>query len=361
MIYNREAAREQLLKRSQEVYAGALSSRYFKPDSELPLFAPKPTKETPYIIDIIPYIAGSNYPVLDRSKIIKQGDYVYRLEILVHQNIGPRKEWIVCPTANYGKPCPICEEIDIRIANGEEWDDYKDIAPKRRCAYNVIVYDGKNDNRIQIWEVSHKYSEKPIRLQAKSPRTGGIEPFSDPDVGKSISFEVANDEYKTIQGHKLLAREYVIPDEILSQVYILDEEVIVLSYNEIDNIFHFKADEEKEQITKNLEQERLPTESHKRVIVVEENKEKDVPESIITKDRCPHKGVFGESIDKLPECGTCKAYDGCANEADAIMMLKRKAEREAKRASAEASAISAPATTTTETPTGGVRRLRRPV
>ena len=352
MLYNREAAREQLLKRSQEVYAGALSSRYFKTDGDLPLFLPKQTKETPYIIDIIPYIAGNNYPVLDRAKLIRPGDYVYRLEILVHQNIGPLKEWIVCPTLNYGKPCPVCEEIDVRQANGEEWDDFKDIAAKRRCAYNVIVYDGKNDNNVQIWEVSHKYSEKPIRLQAKSPRTGGIEPFSDPDVGKSISFEVANDEYKTIQGHKLLAREYVIPDEILSQAYILDEEIVVLSYEEIDKIFHFKSDESESKENKKLGDS--AAKSSRRPITTEQQ-EDDVPESV-SKNICSGNGVFGESIDRLPNCGTCKSYDSCAVEADKIE-LKRKAERDAKRVTEKSKTqpeeIAAPVTQ--------VRRLRRPV
>ncbi len=340
--YDREKMREKLLKRTQEEYTGGNSIRYFKADRDLQLWSPKPTKDVPYIIDIIPYSASANYPQLDARNPIEEGEPVYRLELLAHQNIGPKKEWIVCPTANYGKPCPICEEIDILVSNGKEYDDYASIAAKRRCSYNVVVYNGKDDNKVQIWEVSYKYSEKPIRLQAKSPRTGGIEPFSDPDVGKSISFEVGNDEYKTIQGHKLIARDYVIPDDILSQAYTLEDEIVVHSYDEIKKIYHPEIEETSTNLTS-----RRPS-SHQE----ESKKEDDVQDfSAPTNNNCLHKGKFGEDIDKLPECGPCKSYDTCAAEADKIAM-KLKAEREAKRLSSQQE-------TSTSTTTPG-RRLRRP-
>lgn len=330
--YNREKMREQLLKRTQEEYTGGNSTRFFRADRDIPFFAPKPTKDVPYIIDIIPYTASKNYPQLDKRLPIPEGDPVYRLEILIHQNIGPKKEMIVCPTANYGLPCPVCEAIDIMSSEGKEYDDYKSIALKRRCAYNVLVYDGKNDDTIQIWEVSYKYSEKPIRLQAKSPRTGGIEPFSDPDVGKSISFEVANDEYKTIQGHKLIARDYIIPDEILAKAYTLEDEIIIRTYDEIKKIFHPEVSDSGDGINK--------------FTYVQKSEDRQENKSVDSSN-CPANGKFGEDIDKLEPCGKCKAYDKCAAEADKIA-LKLKAERDAKRAASE-----------TGSEASG-RRLRRP-
>jgi hypothetical protein len=344
--YDREKMREKLLKRTQEEYSGGNSQRYFKLESDLPLWSPKPTKDTPYIIDIIPYIASKNYPQIDARNPIVEGEPVYRLEIMVHQNIGSKKIWVVCPTINYGKPCPICEHIDDLVSNGKEYDDYSSIAAKRRCAYNVLVYNGKDDNKVQIWEVSYKYSEKPIRLQAKSPRTGGVEPFADPDVGKSISFEVGGDEYKTIQGHKLLVRDYVIPDEILKSVYTLEDEIVVYSYDEIHKIFYPGVEDEDAENEK--EKENVP--SRRSAVSQEVKKEEDVPDFKPT--GCLYKGKFGEDIDKLPECGTCKAYDNCAAEADKIA-LKLKAERDAKRAAAT------PAQDVASTPPSG-RRLRRP-
>ena len=110
--FNRNKAKEELLKRTQESSErreGDASMRYFRSDLDLPLWGAKPTKEDPHIIDIIPFIAGENYPTkIDKRHAIKKGDYVYLLELYVHTNIGPGKEWIVCPTKNYGNSCPIC-------------------------------------------------------------------------------------------------------------------------------------------------------------------------------------------------------------------------------------------------------------
>jgi len=337
-MYDKSKLREQLLKRTQENYDrrdGGVSYRYFKLDKDLPLWTPKETKDKPHIVDILPFMAGDCYPILDKRNPVKKGDFVYLLEVWVHQNVGPLKEKLVCPTKNYGQPCPICEDIADMARREIEYEDYKDIVPKRRCVYNVLVYDGKNDDKVQIWEASHKYSEKPIQLQAKSPRTGGIEPFADPDIGKSISFEVANDEYKTVQGHKLLPRDYTIPDEILSKVYILDEEIVILTYEEIKKIYFGNISDEDGQ--KPVEQRR--TES----LRPEETEQKKIVEG------CPHGGMFGESIDQLDTCGECKVYDKCAFEND-VISARRKAERDAKRTQS---------TTATSTASTG-RRLRRP-
>lgn len=341
-MFDRNKIREQMLKRTQESndrVSGGISYRYFKSDKELPLWNPKATKDKPHIIDILPWEAGDHYPFLDKRNVIKKGDFAYVLDIWVHQNIGPGKEQFVCPAKNYNQPCPICEDIAVMAKNEVEWDSYKEIAPKRRCAYNVLVYDGTNDDKVQIWEVSHRFSEKPILLQAKSPRTGGVEPFSDPDIGKSISFEVGSDEYKTIQGHKLLAREYVIPDEVLAKVFTLDEEIIIPSYDTMKKAYFGKTNDDDE--TKNMEASQ--TERQER-ISTPETKEPE-PEISKSNANCPGGGTFGVSIDQLPPCGTCKAYDKCALENDAIV-AKRKATMAAK-------------TETTGDKTTG-RKLRRP-
>ena len=341
MVFDREKARQQLLQRTKESYdrrEGGIHYRYFKSDSALPLYNPKPTKDDPHIIDILPYSAGNNYPLIDGQKVIKKGDAVYKIDIEVHQYIGPSKAWIICPAKNYGLKCPICEDVDARLAAGEEWDMVKDIATKRRCVFNVIVYDGKNDEKVQVWEVSHKYSDKPILLQAKSPRTGGVEPFSDPDVGKSISFEIANDEYKTIQGHKLLPRDYTIPDTILDKCYVLDDEVVIMDYDQIINIYR-PSEPLKEQ-------EEPKTESRR--------PREPISERESTKSRCPHEYVFGEDIDKKTECGKCRSYDPCAEEADKLL---ERIKNERKKRQAEATVGNS------EQPTGTVasqRKLRRP-
>jgi len=347
MRFDRKKAREELAKRAQQSYErkdGDQNFKYFDPNQELKLWYPRPTKDEPHIIDIIPFLAGKNFPILDPRHPVKEGNLMYVLEVWVHQNIGPGKEWIVCPARNYKQKCPICEDIEARQNAGAEYEEFASIAPKRRCVYNVVVYSNNEEKKgVQIWEVSHSYSEKQILMQAKSPRTGGIEEFFDIDNGKSISFEVANDEYKKIQGHKLLSRDYAIPDEILDQTLSLDEIILVLPYEKIKEIYDASApDEEYERKSKRGETEEAPSRT-RRSLARNETKEDDVPESVSdstaesvpepepekqqNEGECPYGGSFGEDIDKLEQCEECKLYNSCAEEADLIEEEKKEARR----------------------------------
>ena len=324
--FDRAKSREELLRRTQESSerreGGDASLRYFKSDMDLPLWQARITKEDPHIIDIIPFIAGKNYPTkVDKRHPIKEGDYTYWLEVYVHTNIGPGKEWIVCPSRNFGLPCPICEEIDQRIKDGQEWDICKDISPKRRCVYNIVCYDdAKEESKgVQIWEVSYKYGEGPIQLAAKNPRGGGAIAFADVDVGKSVSFEVANDEYRTIQGHKLLDRDYIIPDSTLDKAFTLDEVIVLRTYEEIEKLFSGKSSEKKED----AKQEGAPADIPASSDSVRRRPRENAPASVSSDNPCPSNGKFGIDIDQLVSCGECKKYDACADEAEKIEADKK--------------------------------------
>jgi len=246
-----EFSEDELRSRTQEGYDRkdrmGMSTRYFivPEDGEaLPLWKNKPTKEDPHIIDVIPFRAGKNFPQVDPKHPIKKGDAVYVMEVFTHSNIGPNKKSIVCPSKNYGEPCPICEDVEERLRNGEVWDDVKNVAAKRRCVYNIWCHDSKKEKRkgVQIWEVSHRYSEKEIQAQVKNPRTGGVVPFSHPsqEIGKSVSFETDDDEYNTIHGHKLIDREEDIPTEILEGAFKLDKYLDRPDYDEIKKLYYGK-------------------------------------------------------------------------------------------------------------------------
>lgn len=376
---DRRAMREELAKRTQESHErkdGDVFLKYFLSDSDLPMWKCGVTKDDPHIIDIIPFLAGPNFPTGSSKYQIKPGTPVYVLDLYVHQNIGPGEAWIVCPAKNYGKPCPVCEDIERRKRKGEEWDDYSDIAPKRRCVYNVICYDNKKeeDKGIQIWEVSHRYSEKAFQALAKNARTGDVISFCSPDKdGKSISFEVSDDDFRTIGGHKFLDRDYEITDDVLDQAYILDEQIALLTYKEIENLY-FGEDEKPEPETRSRgrsrEEEPEPeTRGRGRGRGREEEPEKDTetdketrgggrlsrrtrPEnedkpaeeettkrgrggsegsSRKSKNTCPVEGGnFGLDIDMYKECEECSLYSKCADESEEIEK-KRREQRDANR------------------------------
>ncbi len=229
--YDREKMKKELLNRTKSSYDrkdGDVNSKYFSPDVELKYYRPQPTKGTPHIIDILPFIAGGNFP--SKTSDIKKGDWAYVLDLYIHSNVGPGKTMVVCPARNYGNPCPICDEVESLMASGVDWNDIP-FAPKRRCSYNVLVMDDAKTEAqgIQVWEVSYGYSEKLIVSLARSPRGGGFVAFADPDktIGKSIAFDVDNDTYKKITGHRFEQRDYDIPEEFLEKAHILDELIVV--------------------------------------------------------------------------------------------------------------------------------------
>ena len=105
---------------------------------------------------------------------------------------------------------------------------------------------------------------------------------------------------------------------MLSKVYTLDEEIVLMTYEEIDKIFHFRGEDSEKKDDRNS------TTSYRSR--AEKTKIKQVDEKI-----CSHGGNFGEDIDKLNQCGECESYDICAVEADRIA-LERKKKRDARKA-----------------------------
>jgi hypothetical protein len=340
--------KEALLKRTEEDLnrqGGAV--KYLKTDIDFKLWKPGQTKGEPHIIDLIPYVVGKGQPPLAMEGKLKEGDDAFFLELEVHQNIGPGKIDLLCPAKNYGKPCPICEHIEDLINDGAEYDDYSDIATKRRCLYNVLVVTNEKTKAkgVQIWEVSARFSQDKIKPLAKDARTGKVTIYHHPDAdtGKSISFEIAGDKYKTQQGHKFLDRNYDISDEILDQALPLDELLFLQSYDYIANTaFGDSGEAEKKEEVQEKKQEKEPDPPvRSRLSRREEAKS-------ATSNPCPNNMNFGHDIDKAECCKACEEaiYQKCCMEADRLDDEKKKAEEEAAKAQTAAA-------------TGSGRRLLR--
>jgi hypothetical protein len=194
--------------------------------------------EGDHLIDIVPYLAGTQDPKLD------EGKRAYMVDVYVHQKVGVNEDSILCPSSNYrGKEysCPICEyQAKMRQSKQFSDDDIKELKPKRRVLYNVICYDNTEQEAkgVQVWEASYHLTENEILAIARNRRGGGHVPFADPDEGKSISFfregKGASTRYK---GYQFVEREEPISDEDLDAAYCLDELLDVKNYEEINEIF----------------------------------------------------------------------------------------------------------------------------
>ena len=321
MAKDRKKMREELAKRTEESYkrkddTGRFGS-YIKDDIANPGWN---CGEGDHLLDIIPYAVGANHPRLEEGAI----DYV--LDIWVHQNVGPNQDQYVCPARNYNKPCPICEyQEQLRKDPDFDEDLVKSLNPKRRCVYNVVCYDGDEEKKgVQIWEVAHWFMERYLTPLAKDPRTGELIPFCSPGKdGKSIAFTrkgtgQQNTEYL---GHKLVDRDYEIPDTDLDVAVQLDMAIEVVGYDELYKIFHGEDKVGKEGNVEKVEKvEKVESGPVSRRS--NSNQAADIPPTEENKNAteggkktCPNGGVFGSDLDKLDGCNTCDIYDDCAREA----------------------------------------------
>lgn len=288
-----------------------------------------------HIIDIIPYMAGTHDP---RNK---EGEPAYVLDIEIHQYVGAMEEMVVC-LEQFGDPCPICEESRRLNREGADYKkEIKPLKPKRRAIYNIIVRDGgdmeKKGN--QVFEIAHFFMEKHLAKIAKDPRGGGFTVFSDPDDGKSISFERTGTgaESTGYDGHRFVDRPEPITDDELESAVCLDDLVNILDYNEIYEIFWGKpadgADEaDDEDESDDVDEPDVDDVDDVDEPDTDEDEADDEPEEKPAKRQvkkkrerkgrsktpvCPHGGTIGVDIDELDECDDCDLYDTtCGDIAD---------------------------------------------
>lgn len=221
---NRRIFSEGLSKATQRSYdtkdsfGGGVS--YLKKGVKVPLWM---CSDGEHLLDVIPYVAGDNDPN------VSAGDPQYVLDVWVHKGVGALQQSFVCPQKNFKNRCPICEkQLQMRKSGEFTDDEIKELSPKRRCLYNVYVWDSKEEMRkgVQVWEISHFFFEKHIAELSKRPKGGGFIIFSDPDNGKSVSFKKkskgANMEFL---GHRFEDRDEdgAVTDEMLDSALVLDE------------------------------------------------------------------------------------------------------------------------------------------
>lgn len=204
--------------------------KYFKVPDGIEEWRPK---EGEHIFDVVPFNVGGNHPKL------KPDTKTYFLEVYVHQNIGGKKEPIVCPYHTYGDDCPICAYINANFIDDK--DEWSKIAAKRRVMYLVWVHSDVELEKkgVMLWETSHFNAESKFLDAAKNPRTGGSIVFADEDEGQSLFFEIKgkgkNQEWSA---HKCIPREgdSALPDKILDKSFSLDEIVTYKTEKDFDYI-----------------------------------------------------------------------------------------------------------------------------
>ena len=322
--FDREQMRKDLKKQTEDSYnrrddSGRFNN-YFKPDT-VKLWIPGKGEHR---IDIIPYQVGGNDPHAD------EGSWNYILDLFVHTNIGPTEDQAVCPAYNYKKPCPICEKQKKLRDEGEE-DEAKALLPKRRNAYNIIVRDDGQEEKkgVQQLEIAHYFIGRTLFKIAKTKK--GMIQFQDPDEGSTLVFERTGTgkENTGYDGHKLEERDYEITDDELEAAVVLDEAIILQSYEELASMLAGKTDDEDEDD----EDDDIDDDDD------DEDDEDDEPvrkpkkkvKKKLKETECPEDdGEFGVDTDGFDECEDCPIYDDCMDEYDKRKAAKKKGKKKRK-------------------------------
>lgn len=311
-----------------------------------------------HMIDIVPYIAGKYDPDQETSA----GDETYVLDLWVHKGIGPSgSSSYICPSKNYGKPCPICEDLaerfnDESIPEDERKKYWKDNRAIRTVVYNVIVRDSAEEEEkgIQVLVGAHYHFEKNFIAQAKIPSRSGEDRFIlffDTVEGQTICFnrtgigatDTGYDGFKFIDREDADGEPYEIEEELIEKANPLDELIHRASYDEIKiDYYGEEVDEEEEQenqeeSVEEEKQEEVATEKkvEKKTKKKAEKKEEESEEDAISRRRaarrgksakkeepenpCPAGHVFGTDCDVFPDdCTSCSKFRECDAEWDRL-------------------------------------------
>lgn len=338
--FNRKQMKTQMKKRQEEKTP---TSEVFDFYLELPdgtnRWFPKAEPEGEgHFFDLVLFQATEKYPT-KTGFTGKPGDWVYKLDIYYHKNIGPEGKQIPCPKKNYGLPCPVCEDMTAQFDVEEDKDArsqiWTDLGPKLQTVYNVIIMDEEGnrvEEDVQVFNQPFSFMQEYLEKISNPPRGGKVY-FANPDAeeGKTIYFEKkskgSGGNYDN-KGHQFVDRDYEISDEDLENALNLDEFIKEFTYEEIEEIYSGSPKsapkKEKEEVAEEeveeevVEEEDVPmheapdTDDDSDSDGDEVNEFEEFMEGDVFV-KCPEgsEKPFGEEHDMYNECEGCPAFKDC--------------------------------------------------
>lgn len=115
--------------------------------------------EGEHLIDIIPYLAWENHPILEK------GEVDFDLDFIFHRWVGSEEDSFICLSRMFKKPCPICEEVHERRKSTQfDPEELRSFFPIRRVLYNILVHDNIEEERagVRLWDISYYWMARPL-------------------------------------------------------------------------------------------------------------------------------------------------------------------------------------------------------
>lgn len=211
----------------------------------------KPKKEGNVRFNIIPYVAGKN------NRDADPGELDYEFTFWTHTiGEGDDRRTIVCPKKTYGKPCPICEEVERLSKNYvENQEEIKAIKAKQRQLFNIVDARDEED-KIQVYDTSYfkgfgEMLDKRLR-NFDDEDDEDYRDFADIPGGRTLKVMFAED---TFGGRKFfapssidfVARKEELDDSIIDKAVCLDSCLKVLDYEQILKLIAGTQDEPEDE------------------------------------------------------------------------------------------------------------------
>lgn len=169
----------------------------------------------------------------------KEGKELFWSEGYVHFSVGPKKNMVTC-LETFGKPCPICEEVEKLKNSGYKEDKQlaKDMKQTQRIYMNIIDRDSEDDEeQIQVMTCGTMILSDILDM------------ICDPDWGNITDYTTGRDIVITRTGKGMqtkysvlgkpkqtIASETLSEEEIQKKLVDLDSIFIEKSYDELKDL-----------------------------------------------------------------------------------------------------------------------------
>lgn len=322
----REKAKQGASTKAAEQFANQVESRgrdYLALPENVDIASFKARSE--YYIDVVAYEPGPQDPRVKNGQVDPKEDLVGFLRFAIHAKLGPMEVSRICLNETFGVPCEGCKEVAAMKKEGADFKtEIKPLLPKPRELYQCVITEGTTDEvpeKASVLETSwHLFGKKIKPLVKGRPIPGQkgkrryldyITPLED---GQTISIEAVekdtgNFSFIDLAGHKLLDRDYAIPDKILDNALDLVE--LLAIDRKADGTFDFDSYNKKmrEDLDGGVSSDKGKSEegTTKKPSRREEAEAKEKEEFL----ECPIGATIGDDYDGYEECDDCEIKAQC--------------------------------------------------
>jgi hypothetical protein len=188
-------------------------------------------------IDVLPFRVSNS-----KHKDAVDGLW-YVQDYYVHKNVGDSNRRIICPKAQIGKPCPICEyRMKLDRHDPQDVAVWKELTPQLRQLYNVVI---PGEDTVYIFDQAQFSFGRLVTdlIRNADEEDDNYQYFADLNDGVSIKLNLINKTYNqtayiAISSVEMKNRKHTYDDSWLDKTVDLEKCLVILPYDEIKEIHY---------------------------------------------------------------------------------------------------------------------------